>query len=650
MIKFNFNKILIFVVPIIILTIVGFFIFSNQQKKDKENEETSVENVTNEIRFIKIRGCPDEVYEDTDSIGSEITNPNYFICRSYLTDGTNVYYHGIRAIAIPSQPLAPSFIATSSSDITNSAFMGSTIIKGADPETFEIMYFDEDTLQIQQNNMLTFARDKDYLYWEGKRFEGVDPNTLVILGRGFVKDKDAVYFYWRKLEGSDGATFEFLWSGFARDKNFVYRNNPEPEIFKGVDPATFEKIDDNYLKDKNSVYYRQEKIEGSDSLTFELLSSSYAKDKNNVYMGGKRIKYADPKTFSFLIHPYQKDGYNSFSKDKNNVYFSGEIVVGADPETFEFVGNQYMKDKNTVYYNNGRNKLVGADPETFKELGWGYVKDASSVWIVSNGDEGGSVSSHRKLENADAPSFEFIDRQYAHDKAAVYCSGDVMEGFDWGSLVMLQNNYIRDKNLVFFGCDKVDGADSTSFEVISYQYSKDEISVYSLGKRIEGADPESFENLACNYSKDKNSVYKSLGQTISKLDDFDAGTFRIIGNCNPADVNGVYTNSGEKINGADADTFQFLGGSYSKDKHRAYWKAMPIAGSDTATFKFLSGEFAKDNNTTYYKGEVYDDELKAILRGTEDNIEFMINPTLPPDGHIYELNNIVPISVYPIGF
>ena len=191
-----FNKTSIFVVPIIILIIAGFFVFSSEQKQEKENDEVPVEKVTNEIRFIKIRGCPDDAYKD---IGVEIVNPNYFICRSYLTDGTNVYYHCIPSVAIPTQPLAPSFIATSSPDTSDKALMESTIIKGADPETFEIMYFDENLPVEQQNHMNTFARDKDYLYWEGKRFEGLDPNTLVILGRGFVKDKDAVYFYWRKL-------------------------------------------------------------------------------------------------------------------------------------------------------------------------------------------------------------------------------------------------------------------------------------------------------------------------------------------------------------------------------------------------------------------------------------------------------------------
>ncbi|NIV99532.1 hypothetical protein GWN26_10520, partial [Candidatus Saccharibacteria bacterium] len=54
--------------------------------------------------------------------------------------------------------------------------------------------------------------------------------------------------------------------------------------------------------------------------------------------------------------------------------------------------------------------------------------------------------------------------------------------------------------------------------------------------------------------------------------------------------NGVYTNGGEKINGADPETFQFLGGNYSKDAYRAYWEAMPIESADAASFTFIGGK------------------------------------------------------------
>jgi len=658
--KFS-NKIIICVVITLTVTVAGGFAYlgANGDKQNNDALGKSQENIIGEVRFIRLKGCPEDAYKE---IGAEIVNPNYFMCRSYLTDGEFVYYHGLRVVYSPIieiQPLTPSFIATSSPDIKDDKLMGATIIKGADTETFEIIYFDDTLPAAQQNHTFTYARDKDTLYWEGKKFDGVDPDTFAILGRGFVKDKTAVYFQWQKLEGSDPGTFEFLWSGFARDKNFVYRNNPRPEIFEGVDPATFEKIDDNYLKDKNAVYYRQEKIEGSDPATFYFLSMEgyigkdpgarvYAADWNAVYYNGKAIAGADPETFEFLS--------NGWSKDKNAIYrYDGTRIYGIDPATIEILPYGYVKDKNGVYHNDGDNKIQGADPRTFEALANGYVKDRNFVWFASYGYEGEGALSLQKLNNADSTSFEVIERQYARDNKAVYCSGKIMDGFDWGNVVMLKNNYLRDKNLVFFGCDKVDGADAGSFEVLDYSYSKDKNSVYYLGKKIDGADVESFKNLTCSYSKDKNNVYKTVGKgsgmTILKFDNFDAGTFRVIANCNPSDKNGVYTNSGEKIESADPETFKFVGGSYSKDAYRAYWKTIPIDGVDVATFKFLSGEFAKDKNTTYYKGEVYDDELKEILRNTDDNIEFMISPTLPPDGIIHDLEAIVPAPtpIYPIG-
>jgi len=642
--------------------------FQKDVAVETEAVKKSEENTVEKVRFIKIKGCSSEVYED--GVGKN-NNPNHFMCRSYLTDGEFVYYHGLRATPTPLPSLLiptliPSFIATSSPDTKDSDLMASTVIEGADPETFEVIYFDDSLPASQKNNTFSFARDKDYLYWEGKRFKGVDPNTFAILGRGFIKDKDSVYFKWEKLEGSHGETFEFLWSGFARDKNFVYRNNPEVEIFDGVDPATFEKIDDVYLKDKNAIYYRQEKIEGSDPATFEFLQGytgkdmgkAYAKDKSGVYYLGKKIEGADPITFEFLP--------NAWSKDKNAVYgYGGKLIEGIDSTTFAFIGkgSQYIKDKNGVYYNNRNNskKIEGADPETFEFLGGNYLKDKNFVWSVSY-RHGGGVASLRKLDGAKPASFEVIERQYARDNTAVYCSGDVMEGFDWGSVVMLQNNYIRDKNSVFLGCKKIEGADAKSFKVFRYSYAKDKNSVYYLNKKIEGADVDSFENLTCSYSKDKNSVYKSVNKEpemeILKLSEFDVDTFRVVGTCNTVDKSGVYKRTGEKIEGADPETFEFLGGSYGKDASRAYYSGVLIEGVDIESFKFTGGWYAKDKNKVYFKGEEYNSPNTVNgIRRVED---VMISPNripihTPPPGAISDfpvpvpVYNIVPSPVYPIG-
>ncbi|MFC1720957.1 DKNYY domain-containing protein [Patescibacteria group bacterium] len=648
----NISNKLIIGICVVVLISIGLLAMVYGQTKDQQNDEV-VEGVSvAEIQYVKLKDCPEKTYED-DSLA--YSNPNYFMCKSYLTDGEYVYYHGIRAVAAPDQPLAPSFIATSSPNIQDPKLMGATIVEGVDLETFEIIYFDESLPTAQQNNMYSYARDKDFLYWEGKRFDGVDPNTFSILGRGFIKDKDSVYYWWKKLEGSDPETFEFLWSGFARDKNFVYRNNPEPEIFDGIDPATFEKIDDAYFKDKDAIYYRQKKIEGSDPATFEFLygytgkdsGNAYAKDKNAVYYLGKRLEGVDSETFEFLP--------NTWSKDKNFVYrYDGERVEGIDPATFEFVdkSTQYIKDKNGVYYAYGDNKKIDdMDSSTFKVLSGGYVKDKNFVWIAVSGRDHG-IYSHKKIDGADANSFEVIERQYARDATTVYCSGNVMDGFDWGSVVMLQDNYIRDKNFVFQGCNKIEGADAKSFEVLSYKYSKDDNSVYYMGSKINDADAGSFEKLTCSCSKDKNNIYKAVqqesGSVILKFGNFDVPTFRIIGNCNFADKNGVYITEGRKIVGADPNTFEFLGGNYSKDAYRAYWDYESIDGVDIGTFRFNGGKFAKDKNTVYYEGKVYDDDLRASLGQVEilEGIRYPISDTLP--GPVL-LEEVEIQEVYPIG-
>ena len=55
------------------------------------------------------------------------------------------------------------------------------------------------------------------------KVEGVDLQTFEILANeDYAKDKNNVYFYGRKLEGADSESFEILVDRFSRDKKNIY--------------------------------------------------------------------------------------------------------------------------------------------------------------------------------------------------------------------------------------------------------------------------------------------------------------------------------------------------------------------------------------------------------------------------------------------
>lgn len=215
----------------------------------------------------------------------------------------------------------------------------------------------------------------DTVYWGNLPLNGkVDLNTLTIITKEgediplknylknhnnsreiesfFIKDKNNVYYQGRKFEGADPKTFKALGDNLFKDKNNVYSDTKK---IKGVDVKTFKVLGNYYFKDKNNVYYYHYYyddddvsnyiIKGSDPKTFKVLTDIYSRDKNNAYYYNKEIKGSDPNTFKILE-------INDYSKDKSNVYYKGEKIEGADSATFELTGinvSHEAKDKNHKY-------------------------------------------------------------------------------------------------------------------------------------------------------------------------------------------------------------------------------------------------------------------------------------------------------------
>ena len=88
----------------------------------------------------------------------------------------------------------------------------------------------------------------------------------------FVFDIDLETF--EKLEGID----------YARDKNYVYYDGRRTKL----DPSTFFKFASDYTADKKGVYYKEKLISGADSKSFYVFGK-YGFDKTYFYHYGKKI-------------------------------------------------------------------------------------------------------------------------------------------------------------------------------------------------------------------------------------------------------------------------------------------------------------------------------------------------------------------------
>ncbi|MDO8604267.1 MAG: DKNYY domain-containing protein [bacterium] len=653
----------------------GIFVYS--KSVEKSNTITFVAGTNDKIRYIKAKDCPEVAYESKD------TNDYFYsMCKAYTTDGLSVYYDGMREMVLPTM-ISPVMIngrfSSSSLPTYRQSEPEPVLLEGVDLSTFEIISTDylEDSLDPKQNPTLTYARDRNSLYRFGEKVVDADPNTLIILGNGYMKDKNSVYFQGKKMEGSNAKTFKFLKYGYAHDKNFVYLMQQQGKKIENSNGETFKILDENYAKDSNAVYYQQKKLEGADPSTFEIVyqtypeggapayPSGYTKDKSSLFYQGVRVEGADPITFKLI-------GYGVFAHDKNFVYGSiAKKLLWIDASTFEIVSDGYFKDKNAVYYGEGA-VVNNADPATFKYLSGGYLKDKNSVWKSVYSDEGGAVGSMPLIKNADSETFQFVKYSYARDKNFAYYYGEVIPGAIPSSFVALEQVYSKDSNSAFYLKDKINNVDAASFEVVDSMYSKDKNSVYHRGVKLEGVNPSSLAIFTCGYAKDASKVFRVMYDgKMTLMDVSDPSSFTMFENgCYAKDKNFVYyfNYDGSKIEGANPKTFEVIDGWYTKDSTSVYYSGLKIEGAVPSLFKVMNIEYAKDKNFVYYKGSKIDgadvvsfeigtygtevrDKNTKYLSGRAVKAGELIRPdgTIVPGPSVYGLPTGIPIQIYPMG-
>ena len=283
-------------------------------------------------------------------------------------------------------------------------------MKNVDLPTFEV-------LNSPYSSSVYFAKDKNNVYYNGKKLDGIVPNDFEQIQSYFIKDKNGIYKFEEGENEQDlkitpiNAKIDFKnfkeldWKYFGDDKNIYYFDE---ESFKKVDKAdinSFERIDfTGFFKDKNNVYYEGEKIEGIDMNSIEVINGMCIKDKNSVFYEGKKLRNISPNNFNIF------DGGISYDKilvDKNGAYKllenenqKDKIIPldskNIDLKTLERIdspmdSSNYFKDKNGVYFLNGEKfvKINGADIDTFEVTMSGkYGKDRNNVYFEGKKMEG----------------------------------------------------------------------------------------------------------------------------------------------------------------------------------------------------------------------------------------------------------------------
>lgn len=528
---------------------------------------------------------------------------------NYVKDSKNVYK--IEADITDSIPI--------SSD--NKINTKKISLDGLDVKTFRALENGKDVTSID------YFVDKNNIYYAYENLEkiqGADKNSFEVLGNYIAKDKNNVYYKGRKMENVDSASIKTFGNFIGKDKNRVFYITGNEDI-KDADASSFEIMGDTYyFRDKNNIFvikYSNDfpdgegfiKLPNIDRNSFITLSEEIGKDKNGVYYIDEKINGINPNKVK-VIEKIGQDNYilqsennyyltfnsNSDLYDRKNDKIEAKKInnLNIDFSTFKYFGIfNYYKDKNSFYYhsdNDFKKIKSGIDvgsAEKVLELN-DFVKDKNNLYYFSNG----------KIEKINL-------------------------NIDVNSLVFLDNNnssyssYIKDRNNVYFVDNKngkvriVKNADKNTFQIVNGNYGVDRKNVYYDGEKLDSVGIEGLKIFDDNYLKDNKNVYEIYTTDDEKIKiraiknlNIDVASFEnIFKEAFYKDKNSVYyvdmtedKQELKKLEGADADTFE--PGIFSKDKNSVFIGNQKLEGVSSKGFEILDNEFnfVKDYKNVYY--------------------------------------------------
>ena len=528
---------------------------------------------------------------------------------NYVKDSKNVYK--IEAEITDSIPI--------SSD--NKINTKKISLDGLDVKTFRALENSKDLTSIDyfvdKNNIY-------YAYEDLEKIQGADKNSFEVLGNYIAKDKNNVYYNGKKMENVDSKSFKNFGNFIGKDKNRVFYITGNEDI-KDADAESFEIMGDTYyFRDKNNIFvikYSNDfpagqgfiKLPNIDRNSFITLSEEIGKDKNGVYYFGEKIKGINPNNIR-VIEEMGQDNY--ILQSENNYYLT-------------FNSNSDLYDRKNDKIEAKKINNLNIDFSTFKYFGiLNYYKDKNSFYYRSDNDLK-KIKSEIDVKSADKV-LELND--FVKDKNNLYyfSNGKINKinlNIDVNSLVFFDNNsssyssYIKDRNNVYFVDNKngkvkiVKNADKNTFQIVNGNYGVDRKNVYYDGEKLDSVGIEGLKIFDDSYLKDNKNVYeiyttddgKTKIRTIKNLN-IDVASFEdILKEAFYKDKNSVYyvdmtedKQELKKLEGADADTFEL--GIFSKDKNSVYVDKQRLEGVSPKGFEVLDNDlnFIKDYKNVFY--------------------------------------------------
>ena len=391
---------------------------------------------------------------------------NYLMDKNIIAkDKNGVYFEGkffpsdsgCHLIAIMDKPIAQGEYFPSGKDCiwrtNHKVYFNTEEIPEADPQTFKnLRYFND-----------LYHRDKNYLYYRGKRVEGADVQSIrpsYSLSE-VVADKNNTY-YKGKVFTYKGESLTQLTSNIFKTPHYalIFKNNRDThkdefvELPAFVDVHSLKGLSETYAMDKKNVYYAQ--TYGTDTLLVPLKNkrrirafNEYITDGVDIFRKRNEKVNLDAKTFGILdkYYLYDKNGIYRDHDVSNKIPFDYKAPVKLGKNLSYLNGNIFY---NNQVYDNWEDKVYTLTQEQIEEVKRRNIYP-HQLWE--------KTSKKSCPQSADEATFKWLyTGQYnslGKDKNRVYFFAQqkitFIEGYDIASLkAAFDRFFLKDKDYVYY--------------------------------------------------------------------------------------------------------------------------------------------------------------------------------------------------------
>ncbi|CAM3478772.1 hypothetical protein FLLO111716_13280 [Flavobacterium longum] len=400
-----------------------------------------------------------------------------------------------------------------------------------------VIYQDGENLVRIKADLATFRRSKEY----DADFFALDKNGIYFKGKLVTPDTAGFKIVGQIRTDDYYAPRHTLWKNHRHifDNDHIVKADIDVATFRSAYSST-----DYYFKDKNFLYFGTQKIEGSDATSASEPIEQIIFDKNHVYIAGKIATYKGEN-----LKPVN---CNFFKTSKYVVNLQLQEQPHMDAATLVGLSRHYAKDKNHLYWQREKCVVPGLDLSRIKvwdQVNRAYFTDGKKVY----------AGTQYLQANLDAKTFGMLPHSdFCYDKNGVYQQqynektktvDNVKFPFTYGQPVSPENTFITvNSRYIIYDLQAYDPWDKKHYKLtreqvqlarnnqldvaqidpayanlFDYKLYKHDGKIYCDGKDT-GADAETFERLGGFY-KDKNHVYRYLrGQQLDIIDGIDAAS------------------------------------------------------------------------------------------------------------------------------